>query len=197
LLRAHGPGFFDNDQPAATGVQKLSQIPPPRLIRINRRQARSVQEMKLRRTGREREMTHACRWKGFALAVVLTGVTTVPTGAQSLFDNWNTEACGVTDVATLTIARAVRLQRVDIWYRWRANEATVGYTVSRGNGILASGELARTECDPYQANWCVARVELSADVDPGTYTFQTERAGICQNAGSGGQGFIRAYGAGE
>jgi len=114
--------------------------------------------------------------------------------AQQLADNWNTAACDVTDLASLSINRPTRLQRVDLWYHWPPNESSVGYTVSRNGGVVARGELSRAECDPYQAAWCVARVEPGADLEPGIYEFRTARAGICQNAGSGGQGFIKAFG---
>ena len=144
------------------------------------------------------ERTVRIRWPNrIASLTFLLCVAAVPALAQQLYNNWNTAACGVTDVATLTIQRPVRIERIDIWYRWRPNETTARYTASLGSEVIAEGELARAECDPYQAAWCVARVEPGADMEPGTYTFRTERAAICQNAGSGGRGFIRAYGAGE
>jgi hypothetical protein len=118
-----------------------------------------------------------------------------PPAAGQIFDNWNAGGCSVTDVATLTIARPVRLQRIDIWYHWRQDETSAHYTASLDGEVITSGELARAECAPNQAVWCVARVEFGADIQPGTYTYRTERQAICQNGGSKGQGFIRAYGA--
>jgi hypothetical protein len=114
--------------------------------------------------------------------------------AQQVFDNWNTAACDVTDVATLSVDRPTRLQRVDIWYHWASNEAVTRYSVSHNGATIAEGDLARAECDPYQTAWCVARVEASVDIEPGAYVFRTSRPAICQNAGSSGQGFIRAFG---
>ena len=130
----------------------------------------------------------------FACGVYCPKPKPPPAAAQQLFDNWNVGACNVTDVATLTIERPVRLQRIDIWYNWRSNESTARYTASLGGEVIAKGELARAECAPNQAAWCVARVEFGTDIEPGTYTYRTERPAICQNADSGGQGFIRAYG---
>ena len=133
----------------------------------------------------------------FTVLATLIGAATVPANAQQLFDNWNTAACGFTDTATLTVNRHIQVQRLDIWFRWGRNESAMRYTAARGGRVIAAGELFRAECDPYQEAWCVARVYIGANMKPGTYTFRTQRPGICQNAGSGGQGFIRAYGAGE
>ena len=133
----------------------------------------------------------------FALLTALICTTVAPASAQELFNNWNTGTCNVTDVASFTVERPLRVQRIDIWFRWRANETIVGYSASRDGEVIATGDLSRAECDPHQTAWCVARGEPGAEMEPGTYTFRTERAGICQNAGSGGQGFIRAYGSGE
>src|SRR6185503_18923073 len=158
-------------------------------------------------------MTHRCGWtehstrselervmprarRRFVYLTALMCTAAAPASAEQLFDNWNTGACGFTDIASFTIDRSFRVQRIDVWYRWRRNETAVRYTAMRGNEVIANGELARTECDPYQEAWCVARVEPNVRLEPGTYTFRTERARICQNAASGGLGFIRAYGAG-
>ena len=138
-----------------------------------------------------------CTRRSLVLLTALVCATVAPASAQQLFDNWNTGACDVTDVAAVTIDRPVRVRRIDIWYRWRRNETAVRYTATRGDEVIANGELSRAECDPHQEAWCVARVEPGAELEPGTYVFRTEQARICQNAGSGGRGFIRAYGAGE
>jgi hypothetical protein len=71
----------------------------------------------------------------------------------------------------------------------------VYFTASVGGEVMEEGELTRAECDPNQAAWCVARLEAGVEIEPGTYTFRTERAAICQNRASGGNGFICAYGA--
>ncbi len=120
-----------------------------------------------------------------------------PASAQQLFNNWNAGPCVPTSVATFTIQRPVRVQRIDVWFRWRADETSIGYAASHDGAVIANGELSRVECDPHQAAWCIARVEPDADLEPGTYTFRLARAGICQNRASGNQGFIRAYGAGQ
>ncbi|MGO9359236.1 MAG: hypothetical protein ACLP1D_16485 [Xanthobacteraceae bacterium] len=131
----------------------------------------------------------------FTCAVYCPKPKTPAANEPQIFNNWNSGACGVTDVATLTIDRPVRLQRIEIWYNWRPDETTAHYTASRGDKIVAEGELARAECAPNQGAWCVARAESGTDMEPGTYAYRTERPAICQNSGSAGKGFIRAYSA--
>jgi hypothetical protein len=118
-----------------------------------------------------------------------------PATAQQLLDNWNTDACGFTDVVAFSLDRTTYIQRIDIWYRWGANEASVRYSIWQNGAAIAEGNLARADCDPYQPAWCIARLEAGADLNPGTYVLRTAHARICQNAGSQGQGFIRAFGA--
>ena len=128
------------------------------------------------------------------LLVCAACVAVTPALAQQAFSNWNSDACGMTDVATFMLDRPVQVVRIDIWFNWRAGERSVSYKATRDGAPVAEGELARADCDPYQTSWCIARVEPAAELEPGVYTFQTARAGICQNASSSGQGFVRVFG---
>jgi hypothetical protein len=127
------------------------------------------------------------------IAVLAIAVSATTVAAQQLVNNWNTGACGFTDTATLAIGQPVHLSRIELWYNWQPNEVSVGYTVFFNGQAIGSGNLSRASCDPYQQAWCVAQDAPDTDMSPGTYTFRTERPRVCQNGGSGGQGFIRAY----
>lgn len=116
------------------------------------------------------------------------------TNTQQIADNWNTGGCGLTDRVTLSLNKPTHLDRVDLWYHWGPNETSVPYSLIHNGQIVSNGTLIRAECDRYQAAWCVARGQLGSDLAAGVYTFRTQRAAVCQNAGSGGQGFVRAYG---
>lgn len=139
-------------------------------------------------------MALASRLKQFWLTAA-TLAFVVPAAAQAIFENWNGEACATTNVAMLTLDRATYVERIDLWFQWRDGESAVRYSVSHNGAPFAEGDLARAECDPNQRAWCVARVEPNADLDAGVYRFRTAEPRVCQNASSGGQGFIRAYGA--
>lgn len=111
-----------------------------------------------------------------------------------LADTWNTAACGFTDTASFSLATPVRLSRFALWYNWRAGESQVRFTVALNGQAAGQGVLTRGDCDPYQGAWCEARGAPAAQIPAGRYTFRLESARVCQNAASGGAGFIRAWG---
>jgi hypothetical protein len=94
----------------------------------------------------------------------------------------------------LDVASPLHLSRIDLWFNWQAGERSVTYTVSADGQAFGGGTLTRGDCDPYQGAWCVARDAPDIDLAPGRYEIRAARAGLCQNGGSGGAGFIKAYG---
>ncbi len=118
-----------------------------------------------------------------------------PSGpAQTFSDNWNTGGCGTTDTAVLVVNQPTRLDRVEIWYHWSQGESQVGFTVEANGRSVGSGFLTRGACDPYQTAWCVAQGWGGRVLQPGRYRFRLNHPQICQNGGSGGQGFVRGVG---
>ncbi|MFI4976468.1 MAG: hypothetical protein ACHP84_18180 [Caulobacterales bacterium] len=111
-----------------------------------------------------------------------------------LYDNWNTAGCGFTDTATLTLDAPAHVSRVALWFNWRQGESGVGYTVTSNGRNVGGGTLTRGDCDPYQSTWCEARDTPDTDLDAGGYDFRVDRGAVCQNSGSGGAGFIKAWG---
>lgn len=128
------------------------------------------------------------------IAGLLIGAIALPAAAQPMLEIWNAASCSVTTDATFSVDSPIRLDRVDLWYNWRANETSAPYTILLDNEAVFIGALVRAECDPVQRAWCVARAEPRAILPPGDYAVRTQRAAICQNAGSQGQGFLRLYG---
>ena len=57
-----------------------------------------------------------------------------------------------------------------------------------------AGALTCGGCDPYQEAWCQARANVGVELPPGFVEVRTARGKVCQNAGSGGNGFIKAFG---
>jgi hypothetical protein len=129
-----------------------------------------------------------------ATAAFLFGVAVATAQPDKIYDNWNTDACGYTDRAPLDLQAPAHLQRLEVWYHWRGQESAVAYTLSRGGQTVRSGMLLRADCDPYQDAWCVARDAVDLDLGRGLYIIRTERPRVCQNAGSGGSGFVKAFG---
>jgi hypothetical protein len=119
-----------------------------------------------------------------------------PSGGVSakVFDNWNTGGCSFTDMATLDVGSPFHLDRMELWINWQANEQSVSYRVERNGQDIGGGVLHREGCDPYQASWCIAADTPQADLQPGRYVIRIGHRALCQNSGSGGAGFIRAWG---
>jgi hypothetical protein len=117
-----------------------------------------------------------------------------PSHSRKVFDNGNTAACEMTDTAAFRLENPVRVDRIELWYRWHHREESVSYTISRHGKTLRSGVLTRGDCDPYQENWCNAVDRFDLRLDEGKYVVRTERPRVCQNAGSDGNGVVRVYG---
>jgi hypothetical protein len=132
-------------------------------------------------------------------ACLVAGLAILPTSvkSQQIFDNWNTDACGFTDTASFALSEPIHLRAIELWYHWRPNEGAVGFELLHDGRMVKRGQLTRTTCDPYQEAWCAARGHVGVDLPPGMVTVRTEHGRLCQNGGSGGVGFIRAFGVGQ
>jgi hypothetical protein len=109
-------------------------------------------------------------------------------------NNMNTGGCSLTDTANFKLAAATRLERINLWFSWEANEQSIAYTLSGNGQTLRSGQLTRGGCDPNQRAWCQATDAINLDLNAGTYVVKTGRARVCQNSGTGGNGMIVATG---
>jgi hypothetical protein len=124
-----------------------------------------------------------------------TGVAPAPIRrVAKLVDNWNADSCELTDTARFSLSAATQITKVDLWYNWRAAEASVSFELLAGGRRIAGGKLGRGTCDPAQAIWCSASATLEVEVPAGTYALRVARSHLCQNAGNGHNGFIRLLG---
>jgi len=117
-----------------------------------------------------------------------------PASAQQFYNNWNTAACGFTDHARFRLHEPTRLTSIELWYHWGPRESEVRYEIFADGEFVKRGRLMRAGCDPYQEAWCEARANVGADLPRGDVEIRTERAKLCQNDGSDGNGFIHAFG---
>ena len=117
-----------------------------------------------------------------------------PDQAPLLFDNSNPDACGLTGAATFRLDSAATVTRIDVWYHFNPDEDGVSYTLYDRGHPIEQGRLERSDCDPYQQDWCNARVVLQQRLYEGEYEVRTGRSSICQNERSGGEGVVRVYG---
>lgn len=114
--------------------------------------------------------------------------------AQQFYNNWNTAACEFTDRAGFQLHRATHLTAVELWYHWGRHESEARYELYQDDRFIKRGRLMRAGCDPYQEAWCEARANIGIDLPRGDVEIRTERAKICQNEQSNGEGFIHAFG---
>jgi hypothetical protein len=129
----------------------------------------------------------------FCLAVSLSLVSGTAI-AQQISDNWNTEACSFTDHAGFELQERTRLTSIELWYHWGRRESEVGYALFHEGEPVKRGRLMRGACDINQEAWCQARGNVGVVLPRGFVEVRTARGRVCQNAGSGGKGFIKAFG---
>ena len=135
------------------------------------------------------------KYKSFLFVGMLAGLALcVNARAQQFYNNWNTAACGFTDRAGFYLQRPTRLTAIELWYHWGQHESEVRYELYQNDRFIKRGRLMRAGCDPYQEAWCEARDNIGIDLGRGYVEVRTERAKLCQNNQSNGEGFIHAYG---
>lgn len=123
------------------------------------------------------------------------GGTSTPVQRETtIYDNWNTGACGLTNTARFALDAPTEITNIELWYNWRQGEATLPFAIDIAGQTLVRGMLRRGACDTYQAAWCVATAPLSTPADAGNYTVHVGRGRLCQNGGSRNNGFIRVRG---
>jgi hypothetical protein len=114
--------------------------------------------------------------------------------AVTVSDNWNGDACQLTDKARFRVTAPTRLTDLDLWYNWRQGETAPAFMLVTDDNVVAQGQLARGACDPLQAAWCNAHAQIAVDAAPGDYEVMTPDARVCMNARSHGIGFVRVKG---
>lgn len=115
--------------------------------------------------------------------------------SKLLFERNNIAACGFTDTSTFKLDSSHLVTKLQTWYSWESNEITLDYQLKQGPKVIHEGVLVRKDCDPYQRQWCQAIEEnLSLNLESGDYQLIADTKKICQNSGSGNDGFIFVYG---
>jgi hypothetical protein len=113
---------------------------------------------------------------------------------RALRNNWNTDACGLTDTAVMHLEWPTHVHHVELWYNWLGDQRHVPYKLFHEGRLIREGAFKRGSCDANQPSWCVASEHLDAHLHSGRYTFKVEGGRVCQNSGSRGMGFIKIYG---
>ena len=112
-----------------------------------------------------------------------------------LLNTVNTAACATTGTSSFTLDREAFVTRFTTWYRWNANETSVGFTLRKGGQQVLQGNFLRGSCDPSQASWCAGETAVGQWWTAGQYDLTVNQARVCANSGSANQGFVTVFGA--
>ena len=106
-----------------------------------------------------------------------------------LFNVGNTAACGHTPVSNFSLSQRAEINRLTIWYDTRiAGTDVIGELT--GPGVYMRLRFNTISCDPYQNQWCSGQAAIHKALPAGDYQVIIPQPAICQNAMSGGKGFI-------
>lgn len=132
---------------------------------------------------------------GLVLALALGTLAGKPAAAeQMLFESWNREACGFTNLSVFVLDAPARVSGLVVWYDWNDRQP-VSFAIKDGAGrVVQRGTLARGSCDIRQPNWCEAKAAVAATLPNGSYLVELGSARQCQNARSSGNGLLRIVG---
>jgi uncharacterized protein (TIGR03437 family) len=124
---------------------------------------------------------------------------TVPAGGRvvQLAKVWNTEACDVTDQASIRVPDDVVLTKIETWFQFAENTASLSFQLLNADGeVLLGTGMGKQTCDPDKPEWCLAmRTNLRRALPAGEYKLVTSAPGLCVNGATSGQAFVKLYGA--
>lgn len=121
---------------------------------------------------------------------LLLFIMSTTTLAATLYNNWNSESCSLTDTAEFKLSERSPIHNIRTWYNWRSNETSVIYKMFQRNVLIYKGSLTKGQCDPYQKNWCQGTVSVQLLLNAGAYRIEAASPRICKNSSSQNKGFI-------
>lgn len=110
-------------------------------------------------------------------------------GCGELFNVGNKAGCNYTDFSNFSLSQPAEINRLIIWY----NASIAGTDVVgelRGPGVYMKLRFNTVGCDVYQSQWCSGHAVIHKTLRAGDYQVTIPQRAICQNAMSGGKGFI-------
>lgn len=124
---------------------------------------------------------------------------TMPAGGRvvPLSRVWNTLECRTTDQAALRLPDDAIVTRIETWYRFPENTASLSFQLlnAAGEEVMAS-TMGKQSCDAANPEWCLAmRTNLRQALPAGEYQLVTSAPGLCVNDATTGQAFVALTGA--
>ena len=132
----------------------------------------------------------------FALLMFLAtkSVTAAETVAFDSTSNY-LGGCQLTNKSEWELDKDIEVTKFQIWYSWQEGETELPVTVYKDGDEFAKFIAVRSECDPYQKQWCNANYEIGKTFPKAKYT--TEIAESRQCLRPGGTATVRLYAEGN
>lgn len=99
--------------------------------------------------------------------------------------------CQLTNKAEWESTSDLNVSKFQIWYNWNQGESSINVTVSRDGSEFAKFEAKRSQCDPYQRQWCNADFQINKIFPKGKYTVEIPESRMCLKPGE--TGTVRLY----
>lgn len=99
--------------------------------------------------------------------------------------------CQLTNKAEWEQKEDMNVTTFQLWYSWNQGETTIPVTVYLDGEKFAEFEAARSQCDPYQRQWCNADYKINKVFAKGKYSVEIPESRMCLKPG--GTGTVRLY----
>lgn len=109
------------------------------------------------------------------------------------FDSTNNYlgACQLTNKSEWELKEDINVTKFQIWYNWDQGEVSVPVKLLKDGEKFAEFDVTRSQCDPYQKQWCNGDYVINKVFPKGTYTTEIPQNKQCLKPG--GTGAIRLY----
>jgi len=128
------------------------------------------------------------------LFIALFFVTAIVNAADvEIFDSTNhyLGACQMTNKSEWELKEDINITKFQIWYNWGQGETSVPVKLLKDGEKFAEFDVTRSQCDPYQKQWCNGDYIINKLFPKGTYTTEIPENKQCLKPG--GTGAIRLY----
>lgn len=100
-------------------------------------------------------------------------------------------ACLLTDKSDWELKEDIQVTKFQVWYNWNQGETTLPVKVFFEGKTFAEFEATRSQCDPYQHQWCNADYQINKLFVKGKYSTEITNKRQCLKPN--GTGAIRLY----
>jgi hypothetical protein len=129
----------------------------------------------------------------FFFAFLLAVVGQTKAAETMVFDSTDNYlgACLLTDKSEWELKEDINVTKFEVWYSWDQGESTLPVKLFLNGEKFAEFEATRSQCDPYQKQWCNADFQINKLFPAGKYSTEIPNKRQCLKPG--GTGAIRLF----